>query len=331
MSKTAKFMFRWVRWPKFNTFIQVLLRYSQVMENGSLYMQLGDGASPVVDGKDRMYYCTLHQYHSNNVFRNFSIKYTLEGIVEYRTEKQSYSLLPNQFLLSSKQPCECIVDSKPLTRNLSIDIAQQTMEEVFTVMSAREEIDLENLEAGHFTSPDFFENIYPAGISDLGKYLVSLGQHLQQDPSASVSLSSETFYELAEKVVLHEIQSTKALNQLVAVKSATRKETLRRVLSGKYYMDAYYLHELSIPQIARQANLSQYYFFRNFKKAFAITPYQYLLEKRLDHARKLIHQDMTIQDAAFECCFPDAFTFSKAFKRKFGFPPSDLKKMPQSI
>lgn len=331
MSITANFIIAQGPGQNVDTLIQVLLRYSQVMENGSLYMQLGDGASPVVDGKDRMYYCTLHQYHSRNVFRNFSIKYTMEGVVQYRTEKQSYRLLPNQFLLSSKQPCECIVDSKPLTRNLSIDIAQHTMEEVFTVMSAREEIDLENLESGHFTSPDFFENIYPAGTSDLGKYLISLGQNVQQDPSGSISLSSEIFYGLAEKVVLHEIQSTKALNQLVAVKSSTRKETLRRVLSGKNYMDEYFLHELSIPQIARQASLSQYYFFRNFKKAFAITPYQYLLQKRLDHARKLIHQDMSIQDAAFECCFPDAFTFSKAFKRKFGYPPSDLKKMLQRV
>jgi AraC-like DNA-binding protein len=297
------------------------------MENGSLYMQLKDGAHPILDGKDRIYYCTLHQYHSQNVFRNFSIKFTLEGVVHYRTEKQAYHLLPNYFLLSSKQPCECIVDTRSLTRNLSIDITRETMEEVFTFLTSKGKIDLENLEAGHFSSPDFFENVYPTGTSALGTYLISLGKSLPADTMSNMSLTPETFFELAEEVVLHEDQVTKSLNQLEAIKSSTRKETLRRVWMGKDFMDEYFLKDLSIPQIAREANLSQYYFFRSFKKAFAITPYQYLLEKRLDHSRNLIRQQMSVQDTAFECCFPDAFTFSKAFKRKFGYPPSILKKV----
>src|SRR5262245_3274070 len=107
-----------------------------MFQSNSHFKHLKGDASPIVDGRNRMYLCELNQYYCENVFRNFSIKYTMEGEVHYRTEKEDYILAPNYFLLSSKQPCECVVDSKTITRNISIDISQNTLGEVFTLFES---------------------------------------------------------------------------------------------------------------------------------------------------------------------------------------------------
>jgi AraC-like DNA-binding protein len=56
-----------------------------------------------------------------------------------------------------------------------------------------------------------------------------------------------------------------------------------------------------------------------------ISPYQYLLNKRLELAKELITEgDMSVTDIAAHCNFPDIFTFSKALKRRFGIAPQRL-------
>lgn len=290
------------------------------------YRHLVEGAVPVDDGRNRIYYCELNHYFSENVFRNFSIKYTVEGVAHYHTNAEQYSLLPNYFLLSTKQPCKGIVDSKSVTRNISIDITQGTMGEIFTVLSLNRNIDLENLQAEHFFSPDFFENIYPAGSCALGISLSALGRSLVTQPNTGIVVTEETFFDLAEKAVMQEFGNLKSFSNLDAVKNSTKKETLRRLLKGKNFIDENYLTNTEIPEIAKFANLSQYYFFRTFKKAFGTTPYQYMLNRRLDHSRNLLINKNSVNQVAMECCFPDLFTFSKAFKRQYGYPPSVFAK-----
>lgn len=285
------------------------------------YKHLKEGALAIDDGRNRIYYCELKQYYSENVFRNFSIKYTVEGAAHYHTNNEQYRLLPNYFLLSSKQPCKGIVDSKTVTRNISIDISQDTMAEIFTVLSSQGNIDLENLQAEHFFSPDFFENIYPADNCPLGILLSSLAHSLIKQRNSAVMISDEVFFELGEKTVIHEFGNVKSLDKLDAIKASTKKETLKRLLRGKYFIDENFLSNAEIPEIARFANLSKYYFFRTFKKAFGITPYQHMLNKRLEYSKVLL-QNNPVKQVAAECCFPDLFTFSKAFKRVYGYPPS---------
>ena len=295
------------------------------MTGTSSYIHLTEGRLPIADGQNRVYFCELNRYHSENVFRSFSVKYTFEGEVEYRTEKDVYRLLPGHFLLSSQQPCECVVDSRLITRNISIDINTKVMEEVTGTLLNQKTLDLDSMANGHFSSPDFFEHIYPIHASPLGHFLMSLGQTLAAPGKPEKDVSGETFYDLAEHIIWHQYGISRALQQLDAVKSSTKKEMVRRLLNGRYFIDAHFLDHINIPEVARHANLSAYYFLRSFKKAFGISPYQYLIHKRLTHARELLLQHEAIQDVADRCGFPDSFSFSKAFKRKFGQVPSALR------
>jgi AraC-like DNA-binding protein len=56
----------------------------------------------------------------------------------------------------------------------------------------------------------------------------------------------------------------------------------------------------------------------------AETPAAYIRRKRLAHSRRLLLDGGTVTSAAMRSGFIDADTFTRAFKREYGVPPSDL-------
>lgn len=71
--------------------------------------------------------------------------------------------------------------------------------------------------------------------------------------------------------------------------------------------------------------MSEFHFFRSFKQAFSISPYQYVLKKKLEPARSLLlERKLPINKIAACCNFADLPAFSKAFKRQYGQSPSQL-------
>ncbi len=86
-----------------------------------------------------------------------------------------------------------------------------------------------------------------------------------------------------------------------------------------------FLQNPDIMSVARQSNMSVFHFYRCFKQVHGVSPYQYMLGKRLEYARELLtERNRLITDIASQCSFPDVFTFSKAFKKKYGCSPSKL-------
>lgn len=80
---------------------------------------------------------------------------------------------------------------------------------------------------------------------------------------------------------------------------------------------------ISLADLARQVELSEYYFCRCFRLATGMSPYQYVLKKRMEHACACLRRhDMSIQDVAFASGFGDPVQFSKQFRRAHGMTPT---------
>lgn len=63
-----------------------------------------------------------------------------------------------------------------------------------------------------------------------------------------------------------------------------------------------------------------------FKKEFSITPYQYLIQVRLEKAKTLLLDDkMKPIEVYLEVGYRDFRSFSRQFKKHFGFPPSECR------
>ncbi|HLK29549.1 MAG TPA: helix-turn-helix transcriptional regulator [Puia sp.] len=275
--------------------------------------------------KDVVYYSELNEWFTSNAFRSFSLKYVVDKCIHYKVGNKEHSVTPGNFLLACKQPyVKAYFDSKTIVKSVCIDICPDTVAEAFTIVSANQDYDFDNYRAKYFSYPEFFESVCPAGITQFGKKLDALVKAIKNG-SAHKLINREWFLDLIEKIIYHEYGNYLALNGLHSVKLETRKELLSRLSFGKQFMDENFLSINEINQVSVSSNLSEFHFFRSFRQAYGISPYQYLLNKRLEFSRALIAQrNMSLTEISMHCNFPDLFTFSKAFKRRYGVSPSQL-------
>jgi AraC family transcriptional regulator len=274
---------------------------------------------------DVVYYSELNDWFTTNAFRSFSLKYVVDRCIYYKVGNKEHAVSEGSFLLACKQPdVSAYFDSKKSVKSICIDICPATVAEAFTVLTAKNDHQFDNYLAGYFKTPEFFEAVCPVNAAQFGHTLNDLVKAIANGQAHSY-VDKEWFLDLIEKIIFHEYGNYLALNGILSVKPETRKELLRRLNVAKHYIDEQYLNIGEVSQVASYCAMSEFHFYRSFKQAFAISPYQYLLNKRLELARELIVAgNMSITSIAAHCNFPDIFTFSKAFKRQFNVAPSRL-------
>ena len=96
------------------------------------------------------------------------------------------------------------------------------------------------------------------------------------------------------------------------------------------YMEAHFFEpNLEISEICAVGFMSQSSLQRGVHKRFCISPKTYLSNIRIHRAMELLlSQDQSVKEIAFACGFSDEKFFSRVFKKKYGFSPSQLKKRP---
>lgn len=84
-----------------------------------------------------------------------------------------------------------------------------------------------------------------------------------------------------------------------------------------------YKRTLDVRQIAEKSGMAWTTFHRQFKRATGLSPLQYQKELRLLEARKiLVHQDLSVREAAFQVGYESASQFNREYSRHFGSPPA---------
>ena len=231
------------------------------------------------------------------------------------------------YFLTASGPCEssAFLDSKSPVKGLCINVSLNLIDEALTILSANDDINLDNNLAGYFKSEKFFENIYPVTSSELGFKLLSLSEKYKSVNSDTALISEEIFLELAGSVITFEFENLRKLNALSSLRISTKKEILKRLLQGKNYIDENFKEKIDVKDIARASCLSEFHFYRSFKEAFGISPHNYLIKKRLNEAKKLLlKNNSSVGEIAFKCGFVDIHSFSKTFKKHFGYSPSEI-------
>jgi AraC-like DNA-binding protein len=88
---------------------------------------------------------------------------------------------------------------------------------------------------------------------------------------------------------------------------------------------------VSLEEIANACNLSRSYFIRAFRETTDRTPHQWLLERRIDHARDLLrHSDSSLSDIAIACGFSDQSHFTRTFSQLVGTPPGSWRRQTRN-
>lgn len=267
------------------------------------------------------------EFKSDVLFRSFSIKYVVEGTESYRINGKNHQINENQFLLANHfSGGQLTIESTKPVQGICIDIAPSIISEVVSAIKMPEvytsTCEFENF----FTSDLFPENKYHIQDKKYGRLLNTITQRIITEKDTNLSLNNDFFYQLAEQIVLEEVQTYKIIRSIPSVKNYTKKEIFLQLQEAKKYIDTYFQSIDSITEIAQNCNMSEYHFYRHFKSFFKISPLQYLTQKKLLFAQELIQKtDFKIQEIAHITGFTDLPTFSKSFKKHLGIAPNHIR------
>lgn len=96
----------------------------------------------------------------------------------------------------------------------------------------------------------------------------------------------------------------------------------------KYLKEHIYDCSFKTEQLHLLCDLSNTYFRQIFLNKFGMTPQNYIISKRMSHAKLIIESGdfNTIKEVAESVGYKDPLYFSKVFKKRYGVTPSDTSK-----
>ncbi|WP_309640246.1 AraC family transcriptional regulator [Flavobacterium sp.] len=254
-------------------------------------------------------------------FKDFSIKHVVTGSEAYKIDKKEYALKQNDYLIGSKTFSNVKIDNETPVYGICIDLSEEIIQEVITYNYGNFSI-FKN----YIFDNDAIKTRYKSDSSLLGKALKNLGLEFESIMYNTDVLNNEIFYLLSECLVADQHQLFNQYKNLDALKAITNKKIFNLLLDSREYIDKNYLEKIDIQNIANTNTLSEYHFLRLFKKAFSVTPHQYIIQKRLEFSKNLLLENYTLNDVAFLSGFADQPSFAKSFKKKYAITPNGFKK-----
>lgn len=86
-------------------------------------------------------------------------------------------------------------------------------------------------------------------------------------------------------------------------------------------IQAQYMYDLRVEEIAARMNLDRRYLTRLFKASIGMTVQEYLISVRMEEAKRRLSLGFSVGEAASLCGYSDVCNFSKMFKKRFGVSP----------
>ena len=94
------------------------------------------------------------------------------------------------------------------------------------------------------------------------------------------------------------------------------------------YLHANYLNsDFKVEELSEISGISSRYFEKLFQQKFSISPKEYIIHMRIEHAKELLMSEkILVGDVAQLLGYSDAYHFSKIFKQKTGQTPSEYRR-----
>ena len=92
------------------------------------------------------------------------------------------------------------------------------------------------------------------------------------------------------------------------------------------YIHADLDRDLSLEVMAKQIGMSRSYFADRFKQAMGVAPHQYVIQQRIERAKRLLKErSLTISEIALECGFASQSHLNKVFRKYVGTTPRNYR------
>ena len=112
----------------------------------------------------------------------------------------------------------------------------------------------------------------------------------------------------------------------MSMKISTKTDEI--IMKAKVRLEENYDSGISMEEIAEELNISYVWFRTYFKKHTGFSPYEYLLNIKINNAKILLQStNYSVKEIATLSGFNSQYQFSKIFKLKTGKPPTEYKSL----
>lgn len=93
------------------------------------------------------------------------------------------------------------------------------------------------------------------------------------------------------------------------------------------YIETNFMQPITVKQLAEMKGYNTVYFSNKFKSAFSISPQQFIINRRIEQAQKLLlTTDLSINEIALKSGFFNNNYFNECFKKFYNMSPSKFRK-----
>lgn len=176
------------------------------------------------------------------------------------------------------------------------------------------------------------------------KYFINLSGNLVESLTEGYSLKGiyhfknlDTKAELKEIISLSKDETNDHTDEIICVlnkifikmhNAATPKSAASETAEEmKNFISMHQTIKFRMEDLCRHMSLSESHTIRIFKKAYGVTPYAYLTDKRISLAKNMLtNTNLSIKQIAYKLKFADEYYFSNVFKSKVGMSPTEFRK-----
>lgn len=106
----------------------------------------------------------------------------------------------------------------------------------------------------------------------------------------------------------------------------SNKGQLDTIIGTRHYINNNFDKVLNLNLLSKVRFTSKFHLLRLFKKFYGQTPIQYLTDKRIENAKMLLSNGLSVTETCFDVGFEDPGSFSTLFKSRVGLTPTEFQK-----
>lgn len=277
-------------------------------------------------GKESAIICARSRRAEYPVFRQLlSIKAVTSGVEDYFIDERRLSVDRETFLILNADRCYASsIESMQPVHSFSIFFDRILVDQSWSLLRYTSETLLEDPQRRSSTAPDFSERLYHHERL-VSPALGYIQQHIEAGMEDELWLEEHLGF-LLQRMLRLEFNLVRQQQLVHARKGSTQREVERRLARGVDFICTHFKEPITLAQIAAAAQLSPYYFLRQFRSVYGCSPGKYIRRRRCRAALELLRKSTwSMAEIAEEVGLGTRSSLCRRIKAEFGVEPRTLR------